>query len=199
MVVPDPLPVARGVADERRRLALAAELSAVVVLVMTLLARLHPAPDGPQFLPWERPLSSLPSAAASVARAAFAALPEIERGVAAGVPVAVTTLRDDLVAPFFDAAFSFERIVDRDGAMTAYIGRGDATAPVASLLLVVQPTTEPPGGVQDEEHHRLVDAAGAPVWLHGAVWFLPAGQPPPSSAAGVAAPVALGYLRVRSF
>lgn len=191
---PDATRPVRAIDDGARVLALAAEGSAVVVVAMALLARLHGASDGPTPLPWERPLSSLSPEAASTARAAIAALGDVERGVAMGAPAEVAQLKDDLVPPFSDPAFAFRRIVDGD--VTGYVGRGAADAPFAALLLVVQPTTAPASGTQDEEHHRVVDAAGAPHWLHGSVWFVPAGQPTPRD--GVAAPVALGYLRARS-
>jgi len=187
-------------ADGARVRSVAAELTAVVVVVMAVLARLHPAPAGPQLLPWERALSSLSAGEAAVVRAAFAALPDVERGVAARAPVDVAALRDELVPPFADPAFTFERRVDGD--VVVYVGRGDAAAPLAALLLHVQPTTAPAPDAQDEEHHRVVDPDGAPRWLHGSVWIVPRGQPGASVATadtgGVAAPVALGYLRVRA-
>jgi hypothetical protein len=186
-------PRPHAVDDGARTLALAIEATAVVIVAMALLARLHPPTSGPAPLPWERPLSSLPPPAGSTARAAFAALSDVERGVALGAPVDVAQLKDELVPPFSDPAFTFVRVVDGD--VVGYVGRGDATAPFAALLLLVQPTTTPPSGAQDEEHHRVVDAAGAPRWLHGSVWFVPAGERPPPD--GVAAPVALGYLRLR--
>jgi hypothetical protein len=184
----------RSVDASARTLALAAEATAVVVVAMALLAPLHAPTNGPSLLPWERPLSSLPPEAASTARAALAALGDVERGVAAGVPVDVQQLKDDLVPPFSDPAFTFTRVTDGD--VTGYVGRGTAAAPLSAVLLVVQPTTTPTSGTQDEEHHRVVDAAGVPHWLHGSAWFVPTGQPAPRD--GVAAPVALGYLRVRS-
>jgi hypothetical protein len=181
-------------ADTRRRtLAVACEASAVVVVVMALLARLHPAPAGPTLLPWERPMSSLSPDAATVARAAFAALADIERGVASGAPPAVEALADDLVPPFSDPVFSFVQITD--GEVTGYLGRSHNDAAVVAVLLHVQPTVAPPSGIQDEEHHRVVDPTGVPHWLHGSVWLVLPGQPAPASS--VAAPAALGYLRVR--
>lgn len=187
-----------------RTIATAAEATAVVVVAMALLARLHTPTDRGGLLPWERPLSTLSPVAATTARTALAALGDVERGVASGAPVDVEQLKADLVPPFSDPAWSFVRMVDGD--VVGYVGRpsgvvaGDVAAsegpPVAAVLLLVQPTTAPPSGEQDEEHHRVVDAEGRPRWLHGSVWIVPAGQPAPGE--GVAAPVALGYLRVRS-
>lgn len=184
---------APGPAASGRLVSLACEVSAVVVAAVVVVARLHPAPSEPSLLPWERPLAAVDPGAVHVVRAAFAALADVERGVARGAPPSVAALADDVVPPFSDPAFTFARVIDGD--ITGYVGRGGPGAPLLAVLLVVQPTTPPPADQQDEEHHRVVDAAGQARWLHGSVWFVEQGRPPPRP--GVAAPVALGYLRAR--
>ncbi len=159
---------------------------------MAVFARLHPAPSEGLLLPYERSVSTLDGPSAALVRAAYAALPDVERGLAEGQAPDVATLVDNLVPPFVEPTLRFSRV--EDGDVVGYVGLGTKDAPVSALLLVVQPTVPPATGIQDEEHHRVVDKAGRPVWLHASVWFAPRGTPP---APGVANPVALGYLRVR--
>jgi hypothetical protein len=175
-------------------MGLALEASAIVVAVMVLVARLHPAATAATLLPWERPLSSLSPRALPAVRSAFAALPDLERGAARGRPVDLETLREELVPPFSDPAWSFTQKVDGD--VIAYRGTGTAEAGLAALLLHLQPTVAPPAGREDEEHHRVVDDTGAPHWWHASVWIVEDGAPLPGD--GVAAPASLGYMRVRA-
>lgn len=176
------------------------ELVAVIIVVVVLIGALRRGVDGASTstsgsaatsafeTPWSTSIATMPPPASRAARAAFAALGDIERGLGSattpeGAPT-VAALQADLIQP-----------LDRPGALRLIVGETVAYAvPVDELgwlLLTFQPTSPTADGAPDSTHHRLRDGR----FVHATVWWRAETSAP--GALEVGAPLAAAFREVR--